>query len=46
MHVLDYASPIGIIEIKGMAQGISSILFADRVQIQKNTGWNRNEWTY
>lgn len=41
MHVLDYASPIGIIEIKGMAQGISSILFADRVQIQ----YKQNEET-
>lgn len=30
MHKLDYASPIGVIEIIGTEQYISSVLFADR----------------
>ena len=34
MHTLDFQSPLGIIEIKGDEQGIFSVLFTDRQQIQ------------
>ena len=34
MHTLDFQSPLGIIEITGDEQGIFSILFADRQQLQ------------
>lgn len=34
MHTLDFQSPLGVIEITGDEQGIFSVLFADRQQIQ------------
>lgn len=34
MYILDYLSPLGIIEIIGSEQGIHSILFAERTQIE------------
>ena len=34
METLDFQSPIGIIEITGDEQGICSVLFAERQQLQ------------
>lgn len=34
MQTLDYASPLGIIEIKGNEEGIFSVLFVERQQVE------------